>query len=289
MEQGQNPYGFHLSGEQAMTGSSQEPQNAYYQSSGNGNYSANQQGYQAYGGSTPQGYQAYAGADPNYVVTDVTGRKKQCLVISLGVMSAGLVVSTISALIFMVLFSRIMDGRLFLGLFFGSFILEFAMIWLTNRCIAKQELGLGIAAYITFALANGTTFMSIFSMYSPISILGLFFLTAVIFGGTALVALIIPKDITGWTGSLIMGLFALIALGLIYLFIPVRILDLFICSFGIVLFIAITAYDFQKIRQMAIEDAQSSVWLVGLFGGMNLYLDFVNLLLKILRLFGRRK
>ena len=289
MEQGQNPYGFHISEEQT-TASSSEPQNAYSQSAGNGNYySANPQGYQAYGESNPQGYQAYSGADPNYVVKDVTGRKKQCLVISLGVMSAGLVVSAISAFIFMVLFSRIMDGRLFLGLFFGSFILEFAMIWLTNHCIAKRELGLGIAAYITFALANGTTFMSIFSMYSPISILGLFFLTAVIFGGTALVALIIPKDITGWTGSLIMGLFALIALGLIYLFIPVRILDLFICSFGIVLFIAITAYDFQKIRQMAIEDVQSSVWLVGLFGGMNLYLDFVNLLLKILRLFGRRK
>lgn len=288
MEQGQNPYGFHLSEEQA-TASSPEPQNAYYQSASNGNYSVNQQDYQAYGGSTPQGYQAYANMDPNYMVTDVTGRKKQCLVISLGVMSAGLVVSTISALIFMILFSRFMDGRIFLGLFFGSFILEFAMIWLTNRCIAKRELGLGIAAYITFAIANGTTFMSIFSMYSPISILGLFFLTAVIFGGTALVALIIPKDITGWTGSLIMGLFALIALGLIYLFIPVRILDLFICSFGIVLFIAITAYDFQKIRKLAMEDVHTSVWIVGLFGGMNLYLDFVNLLLKILRLFGRRK
>lgn len=218
---------------------------------------------------------------------DLTARKKKCLTMSLAIMCVGLIISTISA--FAGLIIMVLVPALFLPVLIGSIILEIAMVFATNHCISKNKVGGGIACYTFFAIANGTTFLSIFLTYAPSSILAMFLVTTIVFGGTALVALMIPKDLSRWAASLIMGLFALLALSLLYFLFPLPALDLFICIFGIVLFIGITVYDVKKIQVLATENPYMSVWSVGLFGGMNLYLDFVNLLLKILRLFGRRK
>ncbi|MBP3506931.1 MAG: Bax inhibitor-1/YccA family protein [Lachnospiraceae bacterium] len=265
MEQN-NPYGFHLNQNEAV-----------YQTNLN-----NENGYETYATQPNMVMQnPYAG------VADITARKKKAFIISLGIMCAGLVLSVFSA--FVCLIAVVLFTELFLPLIIGSIVLEFSMVFATSHCISKNKVGAGIVCYVLFALANGTTFMSIFINYAPASILGIFLLTAVIFGGTAIVALIIPGDMSRWQASLVMGLIALVILSVAYLIFPVPLLDLFICFFGIVLFIAITVYDVKKINVLATENTSLSIWTVGLFGGMNLYLDFVNLLLKILRLFGRRK
>lgn len=232
-------------------------------------------------------YETPISETPYGKTVDITKRKKQALTISLGIMSGGLLLSLSAALVeFLVL---TMWGNLALPILIGSFVLEFAMVFATQGCIKKEKVGGGIACYVLFAISNGVTFMSIFANYRIDSVLGIFALTTLIFAGTTIVALIIPKDLSGWSLSLIMGLFALLLLSVIYLFVPIPALDFFICIFGVILFIAYTAYDVKKIYALAVEDTSRSIWTVGLFGGMNLYLDFINLLLRILRLFGKRR
>lgn len=253
-----NPYGFRLDENQSQS---------------NTGYNLN--------GTTYNAGNVFANAE------DLTARRKKCLTMSMAIMCVGLVISTISAFAGMII--MVLVPALFLPILIGSLILEISMVFATNHCINKNNVGGGIACYTFFAIANGTTFLSIFLTYAPSSILSMFLVTTIIFGGTTLVALMIPKDLSRWSTSLIMGLFALLALSLLYFLFPLPALDLFICIFGIVLFIGITVYDVKKIQVLATENPNMSVWAVGLFGGMNLYLDFVNLLLKILRLFGRRK
>lgn len=219
--------------------------------------------------------------------TSVTSRKKTALVISLAVMCGGLFLSTVAALVGLVVMAFV--PSLIVPMIVGSVILEFAMVFVTDKMIQKENMVAAVICYCLFALANGTTFMSIFLTYAPQSVLGIFLVTTLIFGGTALVALIVKKDLSGLQTSMIMGLFALIALSVIYLIFQWPMLDLFICIFGILLFIGITAFDIKRITGEAEQDLQRPIWGIGLAGGMNLYLDFVNLLLKILRLFGRRK
>lgn len=217
----------------------------------------------------------------------VTSRKKTALVISLAVMCGGLFLSTVAALVGLVVMAFV--PSLIVPMIVGSVILEFAMVFVTDKMIQKENMVAAVICYCLFTLANGTTFMSIFLTYAPQSVLGIFLVTTLIFGGTALVALIVKKDLSGLQTSMIMGLFALIALSVIYLIFQWPMLDLFICIFGILLFIGITAFDIKRITGEAEQNLQRPIWGIGLAGGMNLYLDFVNLLLKILRLFGRRK
>ncbi|MCM1494280.1 MAG: Bax inhibitor-1/YccA family protein [Bacteroides sp.] len=269
-----NPYGFHTEENQSQsnTGYNRNETNYYQNVRTDGG---------AYADSRQLRVEAGFGNAGN-----LTARRKKCLIMSLAIMCVGLIVSTVSAFLGLVVMALL--PNLFLPILIGSIILELSMVFATNHCIRKNKVGGGIVCYTLFAIANGTTFLSIFLSYAPSSILAMFLVTTVIFGGTALVALMIPKDLSRWSTSLIMGLFALLALTLLYFIFPMPALDLFICIFGIVLFIGITVYDIKKIQGMATENPNMSVWSVGLFGGMNLYLDFVNLLLKILRLFGRR-
>lgn len=270
-----NPYGFRLEDQSEQSGAGYNLNGTnYYQNGQNAGYSA-QNG-------VPQFNTVNAYANTG----DLTARKKKCLIMSFAIMCVGLVISTVSA--FIGLFAITLFPTMTLSILIGSIILEISMVFATSHCISKNKVGGGIACYTLFAIANGTTFLSIFITYAPSSILSMFLVAAIIFGGTALVALVIPKDLSRWSASLIMGLFALLTLSLLYFLFPLPALDLFICIFGIVLFIGITIYDVKKIQTLAVQNLQMSVWSVGLFGGMNLYLDFVNLLLKILRLFGRR-
>lgn len=271
-----NPYGFRLEENQSQS-------NTGYNLNGTNYYQNTQAGGAGAYTNSPQ----YNTGNVFTNAADLTARKKKCLVMSLAIMCVGLIISTMSA--FLGLIVMVLLPGLFLPILIGSIILEIAMVFATNHCISKNQVGGGIACYTFFAIANGTTFLSIFLSYAPSSILAMFLVTTIIFGGTTLVALAIPKDLSRWSTSLIMGLFALLALSLLYFLFPLPALDLFICMFGIVLFIGITVYDVKKIHLLATENPYMSVWSVGLFGGMNLYLDFVNLLLKILRLFGRRK
>lgn len=268
-----NPYGFHLDPEASQA----QPAGTSHVSQSAAQYNLNGAEY----------YQSpYQQADPFAGVVDLTARKKKCLTISLAIMCGGLVISTISA--FVTYIVLMLFPEMFSVVWIGSLIFELVMVFATSHCITKNKAGLGIVCYILYAIANGTTFLSIFINYAPASILSLFLVTAVIFGGTTLVSLAIPKDMSRWSLSLTMGLFALLAMMLLNMFFRLPAFDTFICIFGIVLFVAITAYDVKKVNALAMEDTASSVWTVGLFGGMNFYLDFVNLLLRILRLFGRK-
>ncbi len=272
-----NPYGFQLNSQEL--GNQQADARGY-------NFNGtpyNQAGQAMNGGYTQTGMNAnmFTGT------VDITKRKKQALAISFGIMCAGLVISVFSA--FMSFLFAVVIPEIWIFMMIGSVVLEIGMVFATNACVRHNKVGLGIFCYILFAIANGTTFMSIFLTYAPSAILAMFLVTAIIFGAATVAALIIPGDMSRMQTSLVMGLIALLIMTLIYFIFPMPILDMFICFFGIVLFIVITVFDIKKIHALATTDTQISVWAVGLFGGINLYLDFVNLLLKILRIFGRRK
>lgn len=276
-----NPYGFHIQNEANASQPAYQNTGTQYQNTGTQFQNA---GASYYG---PMDAESYTVRQPFPDALSPTERKKKALVTSLAIMCVGLLISTVSAFASIILI--IIDQQLLMPLLIGSLILEISMLFATTSCINKNKIAGGIICYTLFAISNGVMLFSIFFSYSFASIISMFLITTLVFGATTIVALVIPKDLSGWSFSLISGLFALLGLGIINLFVNLPALDLFICVLGIILFIAITAYDIQKISKMAVEDKATSVWSIGLFGGMNLYLDFINMLLKFLRLFGRRK
>jgi FtsH-binding integral membrane protein len=136
---------------------------------------------------------------------------------------------------------------------------------------------------------NGLTLSIIFLVYEIQSITRVFFITAFIFGGMALYGKITKRDLSRLGSICIIGLIGIILGSLVNLFLRSNPLDYLITIIGIIIFLGLTAYDVQKIKNLAANNMGYSVTVLALWGAMNLYLDFINLFLKLLRLMGKRR
>ncbi len=147
-------------------------------------------------------------------------------------------------------------------------------------------------AFYLYAILNGLTLSPIFLVYAETSIASTFFITAAMFGGAALYGHKTNRDLTKFGSFFIMALFGIIIAGIVNLFIMNSILDFIISVIGILLFIGITAYDVQKIKElnMSVDGSdEERMTQVVTIGALNLYLDFINIFLKILNLTGKRR
>lgn len=171
-------------------------------------------------------------------------------------------------------------------------ILELVLVIVLGINLTKMGKGTCTLFFYLYAMINGITLTPIFLVYELGSIASVFFIVAGMFAGTALFAKTTKKDLTKFSSFFIMALWGLIIASIVNLFIMSSMTDFIISIVGIILFIGITAYDIQRIEtlsksfDMANEDttAQLVVW-----GALNLYLDFINIFLKLLRIFGKRK
>jgi FtsH-binding integral membrane protein len=145
--------------------------------------------------------------------------------------------------------------------------------------------------YVLYAAINGISFSFILLAYTASSVAGCFFSAAAMFGVMAVMGYTTKKDLTGFGSIMIMGLVGILIAMVINFFLHSSGLDYLISFVGVLVFTGLTAYDVQKLKNIgAGADMQdASAQKLAVFGALNLYLDFINLFLMLLRLFGSRR
>ena len=149
--------------------------------------------------------------------------------------------------------------------------------------------GVAGALFLLYATLNGLTFSTLFFVYQLGSIGQAFLLTAATFGALSAYGTLTKKDLSSWRSFLFMGLFGVVIAGVVQLFWHNEGFSFVWSCACVVVFAGLTAYDTQKLRQLHAGAGYSSAASLSVTGALMLYLDFVNLVLALLRLFGRRR
>ena len=176
-------------------------------------------------------------------------------------------------------------------IFFGLIIAELVLVFWVSARIEKLSLTKATLMFIVYSVLNGATLATIFFAYSPEIITKTFFVTAGTFGAMAVYGYFTKSDLSSWGKLLIMAVIGLIIAGLVNIFLRSSLMDLVISVIGVLIFVGLTAYDSQKIKRMLMMQADmgETAQKVALMGALSLYLDFINLFLYLLRLFGRER
>lgn len=174
--------------------------------------------------------------------------------------------------------------------FFGLILAELGLVFAVSAAIKKLSAAAATGLFFLYSALNGLTMSAIFIAYTMSSIAGVFLITAGTFGAMSIYGLTTKKDLTSWGSLLFMGLIGILIAGLVNMFLASSMLDLIISLVGVVVFVGLTAYDSQKIKEMAagVQDGESA-GKVAVLGALSLYLDFINLFIMLLRLFGDRR
>lgn len=175
--------------------------------------------------------------------------------------------------------------------FIGLIVAELLLVGSLASMIKKMSAQTAIFVFIIYAALNGLTLSAVFLMFTAESLGTTFFITAGTFGFMSLYGYFTKSDLSKWGNLLFMGLIGLIIASLANLFFQNEMIYWITTYAGVLIFVGLTAYDTQKIKQMNIignegtdEDKKEAI-----MGALTLYLDFINLFLYLLRIFGRRK
>ena len=176
-------------------------------------------------------------------------------------------------------------------MFWGLIIAEFALVFAISGAINKLSLSTATLLFILYSVVNGATLSVIFFAFSTAVIAKTFLVTAATFGAMALVGYTTKTDLTSMGKILFMALIGIIIASVVNMFMHSSGFDLIISYVGVLIFVGLTAYDTQKIKQMCLmaPDAGESAQKLALLGALSLYLDFINLFLYLLRIFGNNK
>ncbi len=176
-------------------------------------------------------------------------------------------------------------------LFWGMIIAELALVIGVSAAINRLSLTTATLMFILYSVINGALFSSIFLIYTASSIATVFFITAGTFGVMALIGYTTKTDLTSIGKYLFMALIGLIIATLVNMFIKSEGFTYILSYIGVLVFVGLTAYDSQKIKQMLLQapDAGEGAQKLALLGALTLYLDFINLFIYLLRIFGRRE
>lgn len=176
-------------------------------------------------------------------------------------------------------------------LFWGLIIAEFALVIGVSAAINKLSLTTATLMFILYSVINGALMSYIFLTYTASSIATVFFVTAGTFAAMAIIGYTTKTDLTSLGKILMMALIGLIIATVVNLFIKSSGFTLILSYVGVLIFVGLTAYDSQKIKQMLLQapDAGETAQKLALLGALSLYLDFINLFLYLLRIFGRRE
>ena len=175
--------------------------------------------------------------------------------------------------------------------FFGLIILEFLLVGYISARAFDMPAGQMVGAFVGYALLNGVTLGIIFMVYTADSIASTFFVTAATFGIMSVYGYVTRTDLSRWGNVLLMAVIGLVVASVVNMFWLNSVLYTLTSFAGVLIFVALTAYDTQKVKSMAfigIEDEDTDR-KAAVLGALTLYLDFVNLFLFLLRLFGRRR
>jgi len=170
-------------------------------------------------------------------------------------------------------------------LLIGELVLVFALSWLAPRISGT----LAAALFILYAALNGLTFSMLFVVYQLGSIGEAFLLTGGAFAALSIYATATKKDLSAWRTFLFIGLIGVTLAGIVQVFWQNQGFSFVWSCACVVVFAGLTAYDTQKLRQLHATSGYRSTASLSVNGALILYLDFVNLFLALLRLFGRKR
>lgn len=179
-------------------------------------------------------------------------------------------------------------------IFTMAIVAEFAVVLGLTFALPRISATTATLGFLFYSLLNGVTFSAIFLIYTMNSIAQVFFVTSAMFGGLAIYGTVTKKDLTGIGSFVGMGLWGLILVGLVNMFVRSESLSLGLSAAGVIIFSGLAAYDAQRIRAMALQSvtsggAKQEAQKGAIIGALMLYLDFINLFLSLLRLFGSRR
>ena len=177
------------------------------------------------------------------------------------------------------------------ALMWGLVIAEFALVIGISAAINRLSLATATLMFVAYSVINGAMLSSIFMIYTAASIASVFFITAATFAVMALIGYTTKTDLTSVGKLLFMALIGLVIATIVNMFIGSSTLTM-ICSYvGVLIFVGLTAYDSQKIKNLLLQapDAGESSQKLALLGALTLYLDFINLFIYLLRIFGDRR
>lgn len=178
------------------------------------------------------------------------------------------------------------------GTFWLLVIAELALVFILSARIMKMSFSTAGIMFALYSVLNGVTMSFIFIAYTSTSIATAFFVTAGMFAAMSFIGFVTKKDLSSFGSFFTMALIGLIIASVVNIFLNSSVMYWIITYVGVLLFVGLTAYDTQKIKQMLIEygdEVNDSTQKLALIGSLSLYLDFINLFLYILRLFGNNK
>lgn len=169
--------------------------------------------------------------------------------------------------------------------FYGLLIGELILVIILARALHRLPPAVALLGFALYCFMNGLTLSVIFLVYTATSISLTFFITAGMFGIMSIYGFVTKADLSKLGHILLMALFGVIIATLVNLFVGSSTFDFILSIIGVIIFTGLTAYDTQRIKSLALSGNTN----LAILGALNLYLDFINLFLNVLRLFGRRR
>ena len=175
--------------------------------------------------------------------------------------------------------------------FWGMIIAEFALVFMITGLLNRISLTTATLMFVAYSVLNGAVLSSIFMIYTMSSIGQVFFITAATFAVMAFIGYTTKTDLTSMGKILFMALIGIIIATVVNIFLHSTGLQTVVSYLGVLIFVGLTAYDSQKIKNMLYDQdaADESAQKLALVGALTLYLDFINLFLYLLRILGSRR
>lgn len=174
-------------------------------------------------------------------------------------------------------------------LFWGLLIAEFVLVYVIAGRIDRISLQAATIVFIIYSIINGVTMSLLFLMYTSESIAATFFITAGTFGAMSLYGYMTKRDLSSWGNIFFMALIGIIIASITNIFLGSEIIYWIITYVGVLIFVGLTAYDTQKTKEAIMRcEVNETAYKIALIGALNLYLDFINLFIYLLRIINSR-
>lgn len=224
-----------------------------------------------------------------YTEEMVLGWQGKAAVRAFLVVFAGLLVTTLAS--YLTIFTPAVLSLIYSGgMFRFLLIAELVVVLVNSRAIKKDNPVLAGVLYFVYAAVNGVTMSVVFLAYDMGSVMEAFLIAGAVFGVMAAYGYFTKKDLTKAGSICTMALLGVILVSLLNVFLLHSTgLDLFMDYVVVLLFVGITAYDMHRMKQLVAVGGNGEINRIALYTGMELYLDFINLFLRLIRIMGKRR
>lgn len=174
------------------------------------------------------------------------------------------------------------------GWWWTASIIELLLVMVIGWGSLGKKLSVGgcLLFFVAYAALNGVTMSPVLWSYTRASSATVFFITAGMFAGCAFFGMVTRVNLLPLSGFFLMALVGLLIVLVVSIFMPSPVMDMWISGAAVLLFAGLTAFDMQKLREMYYETDEDGIPNLVMYGALTLYLDFINMYLHLLRLFG---